>query len=50
MNEYGFDYMNYITNIPSNMMNIDNKFNASNIKGLKNVECWKDKEFTQKLI
>ena len=25
-------------------------FNASNIKGLKNVECWKDKEFTQKLI
>ncbi len=25
-------------------------FNASNIEGLKNVECWKDKEFTQKLI
>ena len=34
MNEYGFDYMNYITNIPSNMMNIDNKFNASNINNM----------------
>lgn len=22
MNEYGFDYLNYITNIPSNMMNL----------------------------
>ena len=24
MNDYGFDYMNYITNMPSKMMNMDN--------------------------
>ena len=26
MKDYGFDYMNYITNIPSNMMDNDNSF------------------------
>ena len=30
MNDYGFDYMNYITNIPSNMMNMDNSNNYLN--------------------
>lgn len=29
MNEYGFDYMNYITNIPSNMMDVNSKFNTN---------------------
>lgn len=30
MNDYRFDYMNYINNIPSDMMNMDNKFNGMN--------------------
>ena len=30
MHDYGFDYMNYITNIPSNMMNMDNSNNYLN--------------------
>ena len=29
MNEYGFDYMNYINNIPSNMIDMVNKINVS---------------------
>ncbi len=29
MNEYGFDYMNYVNNIPSNMMDMVNKINVS---------------------
>ena len=31
MNEYGFNYMNYITNLPSNMMDMNNKFNTDNM-------------------
>lgn len=27
MKEYGFDYMNYITNVPSNMMDMSGKYN-----------------------
>ena len=30
MKDYGFDYMNYITNIPSNMMNMDSENNYLN--------------------
>lgn len=30
MKDYGFDYMNYITNIPSNMMNMDSDNNYIN--------------------
>lgn len=29
MNEYSFDYMNYITNIPSNMMDMSNNYNIN---------------------
>lgn len=41
MNEYGFDYMNYITNLPSNMMDMNNKFqnqqnNMINSTGMMN--------------
>ena len=36
MNEYGFDYMNYITNIPSNMMDMNNKFNVNQMNNMNN--------------
>ena len=29
MKDYGFDYMNYITNLPSNMMGMDNDYNMN---------------------
>lgn len=36
MNEYGFDYMNYITNIPSNMMDMNNKYNMNQTNNMIN--------------
>ena len=29
MKDYGIDYMNYITNLPSNMMNMDDSYNMN---------------------
>jgi len=36
MNEYGFDYMNYLTNIPSNMMDMNNKYNMNQTNNMIN--------------
>ena len=36
MNEYGFDYMNYITNIPTNMMDMNNKYNMNQTNNMLN--------------
>lgn len=36
MNEYEFDYMNYITNIPSNMMNMTNNYDPNQNKNMIN--------------
>lgn len=56
MKDYGFDYMNYITNLPSNMINMDKSYNMNQMNKMdkmneffdtnkfKNIFKMKDKD------
>ena len=38
MKDYGFDYMNYITNIPSNMINMDKSYNMNQMNNMDKTD------------
>ena len=38
MKDYGFDYMNYITNLPSNMIDIDKSYNMNQMNNMNKMD------------